>query len=236
MRKGVVLFMAGIGLLCAGIVSTSDAFWGKPNQDASLAIAMGAATTVDVRGVHGAEVKFSDTEPSGLRFRSFAGNGSVDMAGRVAIDRNGSTLRLAIKDGPYYGLTLVLPTRISRVVADGGRFTGNARLRSLRVETRGDVYWNGDAGALTLISMARSKRERNCPNVPACVNDSFWIEGGRIGALTIDSRRGNIHFGNLETVGSITLNVGPEAGLQVDRITDLDRIRIHHREEVAPGR
>jgi hypothetical protein len=237
MRKGVVVFLAGIGLLCTGIVATSDGFWGKQDRTGKIPIEIGDATIVDLRGIGGAlQVRFSDAEQPGLHDLMIPAGGAGGIAERLIVDRHGSTLRLAPKGEQFYGAKLVLPSKITRVVAENGRFEGSAPSQTLRIEASGIVNWKGDADALTLVSVAKpSRRKRpSCRDDAGCVQSTFSIEDGSIRTLAIESRNGNIQLGDIGGVGTIDLDVGPEAGLRVAHVADLARIHIHDLDE-APA-
>ena len=235
MRKGVVVFLAGIGLLCAGIVSTSDAFWGKQDRSVKIPIEIGDATTVDLRGMRVVKVRFSNAEQPGLRGVATLGGGPDGIAERLVIARSGSTLRLASGDEPFYGTTLILPPRISKVFVDGGSFEGDPGMRTLHIEASGFLSWKGDVDTLDLVSASKpSNRQRpGCRDHAGCVQTTFSIDGGRIGTLAIESSGGDIRLGDIANVGRIDLNLGPDAGLSGEHVADLARIRFRDR-DAAP--
>ncbi len=236
MRKGIVVFMAGIGLLCAGVVATSDTFWGKPDRSGKFPIEIGDATTVDLREMRFLKVEFSGDERPGLRNVAFPASGSGGIAERFVVDRAGSTLRLAWKSDPFYGAVLLLPPTITKVVTESGSFEGDARLRALRIEASGNVNWKGDADALTLVSAPKpSRRKRpSCQEDAECIPSTFSIDGGSIKTLAIESRSGDIQLGDISNVDTIDLDVGPNAGLSVAHVADLARIRIRDPYEAPP--
>lgn len=229
MRKGVVVFLAGIGLLCSGIIATSDAFWGKQDRSGKIPIEIGDATTVDMREMN-VEVKFSDAEQPGLRDVAIPASGPGGIGERLVVTRVGSTLSLVSKDMPLYGATLVLPSRIEKVIVDSGSFEGGVRKQTLRIEASGIVNWKGDADALIMVSASKpSRRKRpSCQDDAGCVPSSFSIDGGSIGSLSITTAKGGIELGDMANVGTIELKTGPEASLKLHHVADLPRVRIEN--------
>lgn len=236
MRKGVILFLAGIGLLFAGIVSTGDAIWGKQERTGNIPVDIGDATTIDLRRMGSVKVRFSDTEQPGLHDIIIIAGETNDIAERLVATRSGSTLRLAYTGDPFYGGILSLPTRITKVVVDDGFFEGGSRMHALRIEASGNVTWKGDAGTLTLASVAKESRRKrpSCRDDARCVQSVFSIDGGNIEALTVESRNGDIDLGDIDGIATIDLNVGPDAGLRVGHASDLARIHLRDSREAPP--
>ncbi|MFT3897635.1 MAG: hypothetical protein QM719_08055 [Thermomonas sp.] len=220
------MFLAGIGLLCAGIVATSDGFWGRPRTEISMPVDVGGVDTADLRGARIEKVVFSDAEAPGLRYSVLPYMADESGKGKQPVVATaGSTLRITVPEGFFvYQSTLVLPTRIGKVMVRDMRFAGKARVPAIVVEATGDVSWNVDADSASFVDVSSDepKRKDDCE----CRKPSFSIKGGSIGSLSITSAKGSIELGDMAGVGTIDLKTGPEASLKLEHVADLPRVRI----------
>lgn len=224
MRKGIALFLAGIGLLCAGIVATSDEFWGSPQTEVTIPVDLAGVDAVDLTGGRIEKIVFSDTHAPELRFKVLPYMADKSQkAKKPVIARTGSTLRITSPDDFFsFESTLTLPPHIGKVMARNIKFEGKARVPVLVVESTGDVGWNANADSVSFIDVSKENPQRK--DGCECQKASFSIDGGSIGLLTITSEKGGIELGDIANVGTIHLKTGPEASLKLDHVADLARV------------
>lgn len=227
MRIGPWVVVAGVGLLCAGVVSTRADAWDTRMPALTLPLTLAGVDTVDLRDSAIKQVVISS---KGRAQAHYPGGETYqrrdDDAAPVApptCRTTGRTLRCASGERFLPGEpTLQLPPGRYRLLLRDASVLAQSEITSITLEVHGQVYWTGPAEVLD-VALAMSQPDKAAGY---CTPPSFSLLGGRVHGLRIHAAVGGLNFKDLSEVGSIEVQAGQDVPLSVDKAADISRIKV----------
>ncbi|MCR6664276.1 MAG: hypothetical protein NVV60_14275 [Luteimonas sp.] len=226
MRIGPWLLVAGLGLLCAGVVSSASQAWErKEKPDVQVALDMQGLEAIDVGDARIEKIVLGNQGNPVLRIAPWKWQEQVIGADAVTSKRENDTLRIDVDRAEPGAREVVLrvPARAQRLSGKSLSLHAEAKVGTLRVEAV-DMTWNGDVEALDV--QLQPGRTQRCGERQIRPGSSAELEKGKVGRLRISIERGRVRLGSGLQFGEAEIHAGPEVRLDVGRIGDLARIRV----------
>lgn len=227
MRIGPWVFAAGLGLLCAGVVSSRADAWVVHAAALTIPLALNGVDTIDIRDGAIDKVVISDKGPPQVHYPEVGE--SMRMSEDKALEPPachvaGSTLH-CVAGTPYMpgNPTMHLPPGRYRLLAGGAEIRSQVDLEAITLELdRGYVHWTGPVGDLTV---KLSSRE-STGDAADCDQPKFGFKGGRVGSLRILADTGGVSLEDLSRVANIEVQATGKVGLTVAKAIDVSRIHL----------
>lgn len=225
-RIGPLVLSVGIGALCAGIISTRADIWKRPNPgELTMTLDMQGVQILEIGRRQLGELTIAD-RPALIHIHWWQRPDADYGTEPILRTRDGNRLRLDLPSEKLMPgkLTLEVPPGLELLSGRNLSVKADTNAGTLRIETFG-LTWQGDAETLDIRARTwpsgecEARHERRTPAV------SFVK--GRAGRVRISIERGNVVLQDLSRVDRIELHAGPEVGLSIRHVEDLQRITLH---------
>ncbi len=226
MRIGPLVFITGLGLLCAGVVSTRADAWDTQVPARTIHLDLAGIDTLDMRDsqIRKVEIASGNTAellyPGGKRYRwenddAPVAAPSCHATGRVLRCTSGA--RFMPGEPKLY-----LPPGSYRLLLDDAEVEAKSGASAVALEVHGSVGWKGavDVLEIMLVVPSATKGESHCGT------QQFTYSKGRVRHLRVQAEGGRLEFGDLSDVGGIDVQAAPDVGVNVARAADLARIKV----------
>lgn len=226
MRIGPWLLVAGLGLLCVGIVTSASQAWQrKEKPDVQVALDMHGLDAIDIGDTRIEKIVLGNQGNPMLRIAPWKWSEQVIGPDAVTSTRENDTLKIGIDRNEPGAREIVLrvPVRVQRLSGNNLSLEAEVKAGSLRIAAV-DMTWAGDADALDV--RLKPGRAQRCGGRPSKPGSSVELAKGKVGRLRISIERGRVTLGSRLQFDEALIHAGPEVRLDVGRIGDLARIRV----------
>lgn len=225
MRIGPFLLVAGLGLLCVGVVSTRADAWSLQLPERKIPLLLAGVTTIDMRdsGIREVRIAPGNTPyvlyPGGKRYR-YAQHKNKELMPACRT----SAGRLRCVFDPQLAMaepTLFLPPGHYRLMVNNVEIKAQGEVGAVAIDAYGDVGWKGDATALEV----RLPAVQGTPS-GYCGVSRFNYRGGQVQQLRVLAGGGALEFEDMRRIGATEVQAAAEVSIRVDRAMDLARIKL----------
>ncbi|WP_440222900.1 hypothetical protein ACQQ2N_17755 [Dokdonella sp. MW10] len=216
------MFLAGLVLVVAGVLSSSAELWHKEMEERrALDIDVGDATSIDIGSSRVDEIRFVENPGAVLSFTDAQAASGLERATWQVSDK---VLHVST-DMPYGyvdNASLKIGPGLQNVTGQMLRIISDIAVSRLRLDAW-SLTWSGDAEALDI--HVGPMTSRYCDGVSDLDAHVHFVTG-KVGVLRIAMVGGKVMLGDLSEVGEIELRVRPSVQLELASIADLPRIRL----------
>ncbi len=221
MRLGPATFAAGLALVVVGIFTSAADLWEPETAERTLAIDLQGVEALDLGASRVDAIVIADRIDGVLTFTE---RGTVEGVENATWQVRDDVLVLdaSMSHGAVDTPTLTLPPTLRRLTGGSVYVSSTVTAPAMRIDAR-RASWKGDAESLDV--QVRPEARSLCDGRYELVSD-FRFTSGAVGTLRITMEGGSIVLGDLSKVGEMELHVGDSVKIELERATDMARIRM----------
>lgn len=215
MKRTSLTFLAAVGLYLAALVLPREA----PEETVLLPLDLVGIDEVEVVSPVNVGIIFTRSASPQLQY-------PVGKGHRVTVTREGRRLRIVSNVEGYQGLGLRLAPGLRKLVVPGAEIDAEVRLDSLAIESSGGLLWSGDAARLRVVDTSRALSEEESRACAQYCDDALKIQEGRIGDLSVSTRRSSVLLTEVDTIDRTTLTLGKGATFSIEQASRMPDITL----------